>query len=1054
LGLPSSPGSRSNKMRFLHVSDLHYSKRHCSDIQKIVDALIASVREQHQEHKFDLAFFTGDLVFSGTNREDFDEVRERVISPLAAAMEMQPSDIIICAGNHDVCPQRFRSVPPIIESGLLAIKGLTELNQFMESTATDATLLNLALSPATRFLDFESKHYLDAGFKTHVLLGTRIVNLKGRRIGISVFNSAWRSTAGGNDKERLLLSEWLVDSALRQIKDADIKIAVMHHPFDWLAEFDRKTVEIRIAQNYDFLLCGHVHAAVPQLVTNVYGRMTISQSGALFQSRADINTYQVADVDLDTGKIRFSIFEWADIRKAFVSADRLVPRGTVEFQVKPFGISPAEAAAQRLLNLRRAHIRSMANEHVTLLHPRSEEADDIKEVFVCPPLSGSRTPEWARPMPKEIGDHNFVIVSDVLRSDRNFIIIGGHDSGKTSLGHLLSVLASEGQADKVRIPALLQAGSLTRYPNQLRQRVRSYLTSNDADEASLEDFDLAMMEARSSARLLIIDDFNMDDKRHWETLSHLQAECSGDRWILLCADDVATRIRDSSDIAGNDFQVLYLLDLPRRHIREISRRRNELNEGDTVLLMPRVMDRLQSAGLPRNGYIVSLLAWLAAQDPAKDTVNEAILIRSIVDHLLERGKFDAALRGNLDSEIKEIILSEVANFLRSRGGSSPHNEILEFVLKYFVQRNLQYQADVFLEKLLDCRILVQDEGLIRFRFSCYQSFFFARYLRDQPELLNQIATKESFVEYSRELDLLTALARTDFGLIRTILRKLPVVSKRFLPNTNPKPYEEVGLVAPITLPSLRQLRASRMTQDEIDNLIDTAEAQARTGSGAPSSSADVVGTFEAVIEYNELLQVAGRILRNAEVLDGGEKQDALHIILNEHATLLDHFMTVLTSGSNLFPDTIRRLHPNLGEKLVNVVISIIQAAVPIAVAENLANGLTSRKLLGTFSKVAQSEGLRPGVLLLHALVLLRIDTKSGLNEIKRILDHKSTAVIVKSCQIALMSAYRMRTYDLAYTRNLEEILVDIQVKEGLPKDRRSAALTLMRGRQGISSQEM
>ena len=68
-----------------------------------------------------------------------------------------------------------------------------------------------------------------------------------------------------NDYGYALVGEPQVHDALDQIADVDVRIAVMHHPFDWLATFDRNRVEARLMQAYHFILRGHEHK--PQLKT-------------------------------------------------------------------------------------------------------------------------------------------------------------------------------------------------------------------------------------------------------------------------------------------------------------------------------------------------------------------------------------------------------------------------------------------------------------------------------------------------------------------------------------------------------------------------------------------------------------------------------------------------------------------------------------------------------------------------------------------------------------------------------------------------------------------
>ena len=145
-----------------------------------------------------------------------------------------------------------------------------------------------------------------------------------------------------------------------------------------------------------------------------------------------------------------------------------------------------------------------------------------------------------------------------------------------------------------------------------------------------------------------------------------------------------------------------------------------LLEDDVHRIFPRIMNSIASAGLPKNGYVVSLLSWLASQQVSVDAINEATLIRTIVEHLLERGRFDAVLRGQFDPEFKEIFLADLGFHLRQMGGRAPYNEVLAFTIDFFTRRNLNFEADRVLRALQNCRILDVSDGYMSFRLPCYQ----------------------------------------------------------------------------------------------------------------------------------------------------------------------------------------------------------------------------------------------------------------------------------------------------------------------------------------------
>lgn len=68
--------------------------------------------------------------------------------------------------------------------------------------------------------------------------------IRGKKIALIGINSAWMcgrnkdSNNAINDKGFTLVGEPQIPDLLRSISDVDIKIVVLHHPFNWLADLD------------------------------------------------------------------------------------------------------------------------------------------------------------------------------------------------------------------------------------------------------------------------------------------------------------------------------------------------------------------------------------------------------------------------------------------------------------------------------------------------------------------------------------------------------------------------------------------------------------------------------------------------------------------------------------------------------------------------------------------------------------------------------------------------------------------------------------------------
>jgi DNA-binding transcriptional regulator LsrR (DeoR family) len=110
-------------------------------------------------------------------------------------------------------------------------------------------------------------------------------------VAIAGFNSALmcgrnRTESGEiDDYGKLCVGESQIYDALKKIEDADIRLSVMHHPFDWLIEEDRNRIESRIGNKCHFILYGHQHMSQIRVIKGTYGDCVIIPAGSCYNRR-------------------------------------------------------------------------------------------------------------------------------------------------------------------------------------------------------------------------------------------------------------------------------------------------------------------------------------------------------------------------------------------------------------------------------------------------------------------------------------------------------------------------------------------------------------------------------------------------------------------------------------------------------------------------------------------------------------------------------------------------------------------------------------------------
>ena len=255
------------KLSWLHLSDLHYGKpKDAWDAEYILEKLVDDLTHLQTEHGLcpDLIFFSGDLAFgqigsgSGKNLKDQYAGVQDFLEQVRTAFkkEIPKERIFLVPGNHDVNRKRVDAMTtPYLDS-------LDDQDRISDFMADGKGAWKLTMERLKDYHDFLK------GFGNPVLLqdserltyGTT-VDINGIRVGIAGFNTVWSS--GRNSKEengKLRVAwKWQTTYVRQHIKDAQVKIALFHHPVSWGSEPDKTFADDKLRNEFHFILSGHEH---------------------------------------------------------------------------------------------------------------------------------------------------------------------------------------------------------------------------------------------------------------------------------------------------------------------------------------------------------------------------------------------------------------------------------------------------------------------------------------------------------------------------------------------------------------------------------------------------------------------------------------------------------------------------------------------------------------------------------------------------------------------------------------------------------------------------
>ncbi len=291
-------------LTWLHLSDLHACRpRSGWDAGRIVETLVKDLVELQRDHDLrpDLIFFTGDAAFGhlgsalGQSIEEqfraagafLDAVR-RAFTP-----EVPLGDLFLVPGNHDVDRRE------VLESQTewLDRQMLDRVEKLIHDGGPEWRGLMRRLGP---YQDFLRSHDLGHLFgDPQRALWATVREVHGLRLGLAGFNSAWSCGRNGERGKLWAAGHWQQGTLREKLAVADFSLALIHHPPDWLVEYETPAFRRELRQDFKFLLHGHEHQ---DWVESGDDGFTTIAAGACYDRSDKENGYNLVRLDLETGR--------------------------------------------------------------------------------------------------------------------------------------------------------------------------------------------------------------------------------------------------------------------------------------------------------------------------------------------------------------------------------------------------------------------------------------------------------------------------------------------------------------------------------------------------------------------------------------------------------------------------------------------------------------------------------------------------------------------------------------------------------------------------------
>ena len=443
-----------SKVTWLHLSDLHFraTEQYEWDANIVLQGLLNDIQECIDEYELtlDLLLVSGDIAFSGITSQ-YNQAHVFFVD-LLAAVGLPKERVFIVPGNHDVDRDA-------ISQGARAIASSLDSRQKVEGALIDKLDRRLLLRKLDDYARFVNGYLPHTPFDDENYFYAHNVELSGLQVAVLGMNSVWLAYGGEEDRVHLALGERQVRPGLQNSRDSELCIALMHHPFEWLHDFDRESCEALLMDGCDFILNGHTHRTGLLLQKTPDARAMIITAGACYESRQHANRYNFVQLDLEALLGTAILRVWSDQGGGFWTKDvqtyRNVNDGKYVFALG--GHLSTTPQSQDPIQIIKALFSRHTERALRLVH------------LLIPGISVS--------LPRE----EVARIEEQLRGGKAVILTGDAGTGKSGIGHQLARSAEQ----KGRLVLFLDARQVEHI--QSETQLQNMLDLNDSLLSTIEE---------------------------------------------------------------------------------------------------------------------------------------------------------------------------------------------------------------------------------------------------------------------------------------------------------------------------------------------------------------------------------------------------------------------------------------------------------------------------------------------------------------------------------------------------------------------------------------
>jgi hypothetical protein len=889
-------------IQIIPISDFHLESETIPyNKQNIISALIEDIKPRIVKPENIIIVISGDLIDKGgigfSSLEDGFNAFERLfIDNLSSSLRIDKERFFFVPGNHDVSR---KDIDEYAEEGIKSrLKTQEEISKFIKANKNNGK----NVSRIKNFKDFESNYYAKFNEKKLSFFDSNFI-LPELKIGISCLNSSWRCF-GDTDKGNLIIGKEQIESACNYLQNENIKIAISHHPLEFLLDEDKKSVKPLINVNFDPLLVGHAHCNDMVFARDFHGTILVCQSNATIADCSRDKDYQngYSLINFEKGaSATISYRKYLPEHKKFVgNTDIGTENGEITLVYPNLDKITHDKIVDKAISTLQEIRCEDVNEHLFIHGTDAKCPCKVNDLFVEPSISN--LPETHT----TIEEITYYSVLDIMQKNENFLIYGLKESGKTILLDKLLIDFTNGYSLYKKIPIMIKFNEIGTH--EIIRKIRDFTGVSSEECREL---------VKKAEIVLLVDDIDFGEEERVNLNKIIKFTKDNPTVRIIATKEQILENNLPEDFldtnADLNFSIAFIQNFKSSHIKKLIQKWFPQKTEDYQKRINSVIKNFQALSLPKTPLSVTLFLWIIDKQEIRP-VNNTILVQQVVDKLLDKINIENIYSETFRTDNKIRLLSHIAKFMHDKGDENRSYRVLYTSLIDFVEEYVNLKFDINPKKNVEDFIKrgvlsYNEEKYLKFKFAFLYYYFLSLHIDNDKEFRISVLNVDNCLNYIDELEYYSGLHTNSEELLILSQDLLSQVFSEYNADIMSK-YDKIdplfdsknSLSARLNIDKVKvkptEKELEKIYDEQIKNIPIKREIEKRTE-----------GTIKPI---DKTLKLASLIFRNTEeVNDIPKRQAALKNIISSSISYLILYRDALVRHYIKFQKRPIGLPPNI-----------------------------------------------------------------------------------------------------------------------------------------------